>query len=205
MGGSTPKRSASVTATAAPVGVVSSTAGPARVNRRVYQQQRRGRRGNRQNAVLGLDRAAAHVQRRADDGVDVQQVERQAGAHDIGDRIGRAHFVEMDFLDGHLVHCGLGFAQPAEHGDGVAPGAARKLGLFDHLDDVREVPVDVRVSHRDVELGGADAAALHLFETITVAPASSEAMAAAMASGSAPASASAPTSMSPLIPENASR
>ena len=48
------------------------------------------------------------------DGLDVQQIERDAGAHDIGDRIGRAHFVEVDLLDGHLVDLRLGFAEFAE-------------------------------------------------------------------------------------------
>jgi hypothetical protein len=55
-----------------------------------------------------------------------------------------------------------------------------------------------------VELGGADAAALDLLEGARRAD-FERGDGAAMAAWSAPASASAPTSMSPLIPEKASR
>ncbi len=42
------------------------------------------------------------------------EFEGQARADDIGDGIGRADFVKMDFFDGHLVNFGFGLAEPAE-------------------------------------------------------------------------------------------
>jgi hypothetical protein len=89
-------------------------------------------------------------------------------------------------------------------GERVLRGARREGGLLDDLDDVREVPVSVLVLHRDVEFGGADAAALDLLEGDGGADFEGG-DGAAIAVWSAPASASAPTSMSPLIPEKASR
>ena len=87
-----------------------------------------------------------------------------AGAHDIGDGIGRADFVEVDLFDGDLVDLRFGFPQAAEHGDGIFFGARGKRGLFDHLDDVREVAMGVGFLGRDVVLGGADAVPFDLFE-----------------------------------------
>ena len=96
--------------------------------------------------------------------VDTEQFERQASAHDIGDGIGRAHFVEMHRLDGHLVDGGFGFAEPLEHGCGVLFGALREGGLLDHLQNVRQVAVGVGFLRSHVELGGGDAAALDALE-----------------------------------------
>ena len=149
--------------TAAPVGVVSSTAGPRR--RPAFGQQARGGgRGHGQHAVLGLDGAAADVDGRADDGGDAQLVEGHAGADDVGDGIGRADFVEVDLLDGNLVDGGFGLAQTLEHGGGVLFDAIGQSRLVDHLQDVREMAVRLLVVHLDVKLGGADAAALDLLE-----------------------------------------
>ena len=138
--------------------------GPAGIDRRVDEQPRGSRGGDGQESVLGLDGAAADVERRADHGIDVQMVEGHAGADDIGDGIGRADLMKVDLLDGDLVDFGLRLAEPLEDGDGVLPGARGNGGLLDHLDDVREVAVDVLMLHVDVVLGGADAGALDLFE-----------------------------------------
>ena len=64
--------------------------------------------------MLGIDSAAAQVQRRAFDAADAQAIERCAGAHDIRDRIHRAHLVEMHALHGYAVHRGFDFAQALE-------------------------------------------------------------------------------------------
>ena len=103
MGGMTPKAPASVAATAAPVGVVSSTAGPARVDGLAREQCAVAGAGTGKHAVLGLHRSAADVERGADDGLDIQQIEGRASADDIGDRIDRADFVEVHLLDRDLV------------------------------------------------------------------------------------------------------
>ena len=63
------------------------------------KQIRGGGSGDGKDAVLGLDGAAADVDGGAADFVDVEQIERDAGADDIGDGIGRADFVEVDFFD----------------------------------------------------------------------------------------------------------
>ena len=138
--------------------------GSARIDRSAGKQQRGGRGGDGKNAVLGFDGAAAHIERRADHGFDFEQIERDRGAHDIGDGIGRAHLVEVDLLDGHLMDLRFRFAELAENGDRIA---ARRLGevrLLDHLDDVREVAVNFGFLYRNAVLGGADAAAFDLFE-----------------------------------------
>jgi hypothetical protein len=80
--------------------------------------------------MFRLDRAAAHVERRRNDGCHAQQFERQARADDIRDRIDRAHFVEMHFFDGHLVHGCFRFAQPLKHGRGVLFGAQSGSAAF---------------------------------------------------------------------------
>ena len=136
----------------------------ARVDGHAGEQERGGGRGHGKNAVLGADRAAAHIERRADHGFDVQQVERDGGAHDIGDGIGGAHFVEVDLLDGHLVDLRLGFPEFAEDADGGALGGFGQVRPLDHLDDGGEVAMGLGFLHRHAVLGGADAGALHLFE-----------------------------------------
>ena len=62
-----------------------------------------------------------------------EQIQRDAGAHDIGDGIGRADFVEVNFFDGHAVDLRFGFAQALEDGGGVGfdaggEGRARRSG-----------------------------------------------------------------------------
>ena len=66
--------------------------GSARINRHSVEQSRRGRGRDRKESMLGFDGAAADVERGTDDRVDVEMVEGDAGADDIGDRIGRADF-----------------------------------------------------------------------------------------------------------------
>ena len=61
--------------------------------------------------MFGLDRAAADVDGGDVNFVDVEQIERHAGADDIGDGIDRADFVEVNFFDGDAVDARFGFAQ----------------------------------------------------------------------------------------------
>jgi hypothetical protein len=72
--------------------------------------------------------------------------------------------VKVHFLDGHLVDFRFGLAQAAEHRQRILRGARRQAGLFDNLDDVREMPVSMLLLHRNVEFGGADSAALDFLE-----------------------------------------
>ena len=89
--------------------------------------------------MLGLNCAAADVDRGRMDFGDVKQIERDAGSDDIGNGIDRADFVEVNFFDGDAMDAGFGFAQPEENGGsgGLRAGAEGRAG--DHLEDVREV------------------------------------------------------------------
>ena len=112
--GSGPNASTSVATIAAPVGVVSSPATRRRGQRNAPQQLGRGRRGNAAAAVGDLDEAGAGGHRRAHDRFDAQQVPADRRADDVGDRIDRADFVEVDLLDRRAVDLGLGLGQPAK-------------------------------------------------------------------------------------------
>ena len=46
-----------------------------------------------------LDRAAADVERRGDDAIDAERLERIDGANDVDDRIESAYFVQMHVLE----------------------------------------------------------------------------------------------------------
>ena len=70
----------------------------------------------------------------------------------------------MHLFDRHLVHRRFRFGEPLEHGGGVLFGALRQSGFLDHLQNVRQMPVRMRLRDRHVELGGGDAAAFHAFE-----------------------------------------
>ena len=60
-----------------------------------------------------------------------------ARAHDVADRIHRAHFMEMDFLDRHAVHLGLGLAQALKHRRGILFDALRAGRISRSCRDVR--------------------------------------------------------------------
>ena len=72
--------------------------------------------------------------------------------------------MKMHFLDGDLVYLRFGLTQLLEHGDGGSLCPLAEFRLLNHLHDVRKMAVGVRFLHLHVVLGGADAAALHLFE-----------------------------------------
>ena len=57
--------------------------------------------------MSGLDRPAAQIQRRAVDLFDAEQPEPDAGADDVGNRIERSDFVEVNLLDRHLMNGGF--------------------------------------------------------------------------------------------------
>src|ERR1039458_5733722 len=95
---------------------------------------------------------------RADNAVDAQQFESDRRAHDIGNRIGRTHFVEMDFFNGHMVDRRFRFSQPLKNSHGVPCRPLRKAGLLDDFDDVREVAMRALFARLDVVARRADPA-----------------------------------------------
>ena len=86
--------------------------------------------------MLGLDGAAADVDRGGVNLFDPQQVHRNAGARNIRDRIHRADFVEVQFLDRHAVNLGFGFAQAAEYGRCLLLRATGKASAVNKIEDL---------------------------------------------------------------------
>ena len=84
---------------------------PGCIHRRIAQQRQRGRSGHRQCAVRALHRSAAHIQRRSQPAVHAQRRASRRRAHDIHDRVHRAHFVEVHLLDGNGMNRGFRLAQ----------------------------------------------------------------------------------------------
>ena len=150
-------------AIAAPVGVVSSMAGPRAYTGTAGEQSRGSGRGNGQDSVLRVHGAGSDVDRRADHLGDVEQREGRAGAGDVADGIDGADFVEMDLLDRDPVYFGFRLAEPLKHGDGILFRAVRQARAFDHLEDVRQVPVFRCLLVADVKFRRRDAAPFRLF------------------------------------------
>ncbi len=79
------------------------------------QQFGGGGGGNAALAVGDADLAHAGRHRRGHDAIDAQQVPADGRADDVGDRVGRPHFVKMDLLDRGAVDLGLGLGQAGEN------------------------------------------------------------------------------------------
>ena len=99
------------------------------------------------------------------DRFDAEIVETEARADDVADRIDRADFVEVHFLD----------RRSRASSTRTAPSAGTrrcelvftrsgKRRLADHLLDVMQMPVGFRIGAVDMEFAGGDAPALGLLE-----------------------------------------
>ena len=89
--------------------------------------------------MFGLDGSAADVDGGAEQGFDAERIERDTGADDIGNGIGRADFVKMDLFYRDAVDGGFGFGEALKHSGGVMFRAGRDAGVVDHRQDVREM------------------------------------------------------------------
>ena len=78
--------------------------------------------------MFGLGRSAADVDGGRVNLVDAEQMEPEAGAHDVADGIHRADFVEVDFLDRYAVDFGFRLTELLEHAC---------AGLFDGFGKLR--------------------------------------------------------------------
>ena len=116
--------------------------GTARVNGFAFKQSRGCGGGNRKHAVLGVDRAAADIDGGRMDLADIEEIERHAGAHDVGDGIDRADFVEVNFFDRHAVHPGFGVAQAPKHIRRILFGAIGERRFVDHRQNMFQVAMD---------------------------------------------------------------
>ena len=61
--------------------------------------------------MLAFYRTAAHVERRGKPAANAEGFAARSGAHDVDDRVYRAHFVEVNLLDRDGVNRGFGLAQ----------------------------------------------------------------------------------------------
>ena len=141
--GNGPNEAACAVSSSAPVGVSSSASRAAREDRRVAEQAHRRRRRHREHAVRRVDHPAADVQRRADDAVGLEPVEREHRADDVDDRVERADLVQVHALDRHLVDGRFGLRQPLEQGLGAVLPCRRQRGPVDVGKDFREASVRV--------------------------------------------------------------
>ena len=116
------------------------------------QQLGRRRRRQRHPPVGGLDPAAARRHGAGLDSIDAQQVEPDCGAHDIGDRVDRAHLVKVDLGEVDAVNGRLGFAQLEEDTLGQVFLAGAQAALVDQRFDVMPVPVDVLLGGDDLRV-----------------------------------------------------
>ena len=102
--------------------------------------------------MRGLDEAAPDRQRRADDLVDLQRLERERDADDLADRVDGADLVEVDVLGRDAVDAPLGDREALERVLRALLGAGRELRGVDLVADRR--PVAVRLPGRAVHVHG---------------------------------------------------
>ena len=100
---------------AAPVGVTSSASMSGISTGTPRSSSGRGRRGHRDQAVLGAHRAAPEPERRRVHLVYAERLQPLDGPHHVDQRVRRADLVEVDLLDGRAVDLRLGLGKAAEH------------------------------------------------------------------------------------------
>src|SRR5208283_3293199 len=108
------------------------------------EQARGGWRGYRKNAMRHFRGAAADIQGGADEALNAEKGETDAGADDVHDGIHGSYFVEMDFFDGHVVNSCFGFAKLAKDGDGAIANGRGELGFLQDGFDSGERTVRMR-------------------------------------------------------------
>ena len=101
------------------------------------------------------------MQRREEHRADAEPLEARDRADDVRDRVQRADFVEVDFLDGHVMDRRFGLAQAREDRDRALLHALRQARAEDHpADRLQAAARAVRlVGGLDGHLQRADAAA----------------------------------------------
>ncbi len=108
-----------------------------------------------------FDAALAGGDRRADDAIDAEKVPADRRADDIGNRIHRADFVEVDLANRGAVDLGFGFAEAREDAFGEVFLPLAEAAGVDHVDDVVQMAVGVLGLMLDGDLRGAEAVLLH--------------------------------------------
>ena len=113
-------------------------------DRRVTEQAHRGRRRHGEHTVRRVDHAAPDVDRRADDAVGLEPVEREDRADDVDDGVERADLVQVHALHRHLVNGRFRLCQPLEQGLCAVLPCRRQRGPVDVGEDFGQAAMRVR-------------------------------------------------------------
>jgi hypothetical protein len=114
--------------------------------------------------VRHLDRAAPDVQRRRSEPFDAQQLEADARADDIYNRVERAHLVKMNLFDRHIMNARFRFRESRKDLRGAGLNTDAQARAFDELENLAQTPVVMLLARPHVRAHGADARALNLLE-----------------------------------------
>ena len=87
--------------------------------------------------------SATHCYRRCNDVLDSQKVQTPHGSYDVDNCIDRAHFMEVDLLDGATVNSSLLHGDTMEGLHGAIFDPRGKAALLDDPTDFRKSPVSV--------------------------------------------------------------
>ncbi len=95
--------------------------------------------------MRGADAAAADVQRRRDDAIGAERLEREHGADDVDDRVERADLVQVDLVERRAVDGRLGLAEPREQRLRAVLASPAQRRAVDQAIDLRERAMAMRV------------------------------------------------------------
>ena len=99
--------------------------------------------------------SAAHIERRGNDAIDAQRLERVHRPNDVDNRVERADFVKVNTLDGRTVNGGLCLRQSVEQSLRSLLPSRGERRTVNQTRNLREGPMwTVRVSLDLVRLGG---------------------------------------------------
>ena len=100
-----------------------------------------GGRGHGQNPVRAAHEAASDVDGGGGDAVRADQVEEQAAADDVRDRVHRADLVEVHLLGRNAVRVGFRLGDETVNGDRVRPDLGGQIESFDQRADIGKAVV----------------------------------------------------------------
>ena len=104
--------------------------------------------------MLGVHRAAPHIDRRSTKAIHTQQIQSQGDPRNIADRIDGPHFMKVNLFDIDPVHRGLSLAQSPKN-------LLRLRNSVHDFEDVAQMPMLLRLGNRDVEFGSRNPASHH--------------------------------------------
>src|SRR5215472_16831041 len=88
-----------------------------------------------------LRRSTANIQRRARELFNAECLKAYARTDYVHDRVHRANFMEVDLLERHRVHSGLGFAEAPKYRGRIASNRLAQLRLTQDLKDRQQATV----------------------------------------------------------------